>query len=215
MFYQLILDRQAATLGWNEGFTLVWLAGLMFSTCLYAMILIEHDELELIKIFENKQIEIMRRFTAWGLGLYLLVRLALHQIVITLIIIAGVCYLISSVAFFTVASLLMIISWFSLIGFYILIKRLDHWWCFSIILAVTATTAWLSRPYFSGGSLWLVALLVGCLSGIVAESCQRPIGNWLGNRVADLQISSDEQLRQKLGELWEQFHRIGNRNWRK
>lgn len=57
--------------------------------------------------------------------------------------------------------------------------RRNHWLCFFVTLAVTAVSAWVSRPYVEGAYLWLVAVATGSVAGALTEVLRRAMTAFL------------------------------------
>lgn len=92
-------------------------------------------------------------------------------------------------------------------GIYRVTIRAGHWLCFGVTVVVTGFSAWLTHPYFNDARiLWVVAILTGCVSGVVTEGVRRSLA-WLFN-------VSKKMHRTAVASLHEQLTPSGRLFWR-
>jgi len=87
----------------------------------------------------------------------------------------------------------------------------NHWVCFFTTLAVTLTSALLTRQYLQGAGLWIIALATGCFAGVLSEGARRLVASILKTQpkaIAWAQRSLEDPIEALLIPLWGKYSRL-------
>jgi len=114
----------------------------------------------------------------------------LFSFALMLLYFVGIGALLVTFVFFPIA-----VAWLFLRAVYKIAVKKGHFLCFGVTLITTSIFAWQSYPYLNNQAvLWSVALIAGCVSGILTEAIRRVIAGLFEHekllRIVKAEVSS-------------------------